>query len=144
MYYYTTNDRQKPMDYNLTETHPPTILVVEDDESTGEVLTLAISQETPYRPLLVRNGHDALHAFQQHKLHLLILDYILPDITGIELYDRMYAIDESKTIPTILMSAMHPNEEIAPRSIVLMEKPFELDTLLKAINNLMDLEHASI
>jgi len=132
------------MNYNQTETHTPTILVVEDDESTGEVLTLAISQETPYRPLLVRNGQDALHTFQQHKLNLLILDYRLPDTTGIELYDRIYAINESKFIPTILMSATHPSEEIAPRNIVLMEKPFELDILLKAINTLMDLECPSI
>src|SRR6266571_170984 len=132
------------MDDNLTEIQISTILVVEDDESTGEVLTLAISQETPYRPLLVRNGQDALHMLQQCKLDLLILDYRLPDISGIELYDRIYAINESKFIPTILMSATHPSEEIAPRNIVLMEKPFELDILLKAINTLMDLECPSI
>jgi len=132
------------MNYNLTETQPPTILVVEDDESTGEVLTLAISQETPYRALLVRNGQDALRMFQQCKLNLLILDYRLPDITGIELYDRIYAINESRIIPTILMSATNPSEEIAPRNIVLMEKPFELDMLLEAINTLLDQECPSI
>ena len=125
------------MNYNLTETQPPTILVVEDDESTGEVLTLAISQETPYRALLVRNGQDALRMFQQCKLNLLILDYRLPDITGIELYDRIYAINESKVVPTILMSATNPSEEIAPRNIVLLEKPFELDMLLQVINTLL-------
>ena len=132
------------MDYNLTETQIPTILVVEDDESTGEVLTLAISQETPYRSLLVRNGQDALHVFQQRELNLLILDYRLPDITGIELYDRIYAIKESKVVPTILMSATNPSEEIAPRDIVLLEKPFELDMLLQVINTLMGEECPSI
>ena len=108
------------------------------------MLTLAISQETPYRPLLVRSGHDALHVFQEHKLNLLILDYLLPDITGIDLYDRIYAINESKAIPTILMSATNPSEEIAPRDILLIEKPFELDMLLEAINSLMDQECPSI
>ncbi|HEY4036820.1 MAG TPA: response regulator [Ktedonobacteraceae bacterium] len=132
------------MNYNLTKSQAPTILVVEDDESTGEVLTLAISQETPYCPLLVRSGHDALHVFQKHKLNLLILDYLLPDITGIDLYDRIYAINESKAIPTILMSATNPSEEIAPRDILLIEKPFELDRLLEAINSLMDQECPSI
>lgn len=132
------------MDYDLTGTQTPTILVVEDDESTGEVLTLVISQETPYRPLLVRNGQDALRVFQQRKLNLLILDYRLPDITGIELYDRIYAINESKFIPTILISATNPSEEIAPRNIVLMEKPFELDMLLEVINTLLDQECPSI
>ena len=132
------------MDDNLTKIQTSTILVVEDDESTGEVLTLAISQETPYRPLLVRNGQDALHILQQCKLDLLILDYRLPDISGIELYDRIYAINESKVIPTILMSATNPSEEIAPRDILLIEKPFELDILIEAINTLIDQECPSL
>jgi DNA-binding response OmpR family regulator len=132
------------MNYNLTETQTPTILVVEDDESTGEVLTLAISQETPYHPILAQNGHDALQALQQCKMNLLILDYRLPDITGIELYDRIHTINESKVIPTILMSATNPSEEIAPRNIVLIEKPFELDRLLETINTLLNQEYASI
>lgn len=132
------------MNYNATKDSIPTILVVEDDESTGEVLTLAISQETPYRPLLARSGQDALHAFQQHKLKLLILDYLLPDITGIELYDRIYAINKSKVIPTILMSATNPSEDIAPRNILLIEKPFELDMLLQAIHTLLDQDCPSI
>ncbi len=126
------------MNYNSTKHHTPTILVVEDDESTGEVLTLAILQETPYRPLLVRSGHDALDALQQNQLNLLILDYRLPDITGIELYDRIQTINESKVIPTILMSATHPSEDIAPRDILLIEKPFELDILLDAIHTLLN------
>jgi DNA-binding response OmpR family regulator len=132
------------MSYNLTKHHTPTILVVEDDESTGEVLTLAILQETPYRPLLVRSGHDALDAFQQNQLNLLILDYRLPDITGIELYDRIQMINESKVIPTILMSATNPSEDIAPRDILLIEKPFELDMLLEAINTLVKKDCPSI
>jgi len=132
------------MNYNLTETQTPTILVVEDDESTGEVLTLAISQETPYHLVLAQNGHDALQALQRCKMNLLILDYRLPDITGIELYDRIRTINESKVIPTILMSATNPSEEIAPRNIVLIEKPFELDRLLETINTLLNQEYASI
>jgi DNA-binding response OmpR family regulator len=132
------------MNYNPTKHHTPTILVVEDDESTGEVLTLAILQETPYRPLLVRSGHDALDVFQQNQLNLLILDYRLPDITGIELYDRIQMINESKVIPTILMSATNPSEDIAPRDIVLIEKPFDLDMLLEAINTLVKKDCPSI
>lgn len=126
------------MNHNLTETQIPIILVVEDDESTGEVLTLAISQETPYHPLLARSGHEALQMLQKHNMSLLILDYRLPDTTGIKLYDRIHTINKSKVIPTILMSATHPSEEIASRNILLIEKPFELDMLLEAIKSLLN------
>lgn len=126
------------MNHHLTEQATRTILVVEDDESTGEVLILTISQETPYRALLARSGHDALETLQKHKANLLILDYRLPDITGIELYDRIHTIYKNTIIPTILLSATHPSEEIAARNIVLIEKPFELDILLEAMKSLLN------
>jgi hypothetical protein len=42
------------------------------------------------------------------------------------------------------MSATNPSEEIASRDIVLIEKPFELDMLLEAINMLLNQDCPSI
>src|SRR6266567_8847128 len=94
--------------------HTPLILIVEDDSSTGEVLELAISQETSYRSLLVTSGQDALAVLQQTKPDLIILDYRLPDTTGIELYDQLQSYQELRTIPVVLMSAMERSEELEP------------------------------
>jgi CheY-like chemotaxis protein len=113
----------------------PLILIVEDDEATGEVITLTIAQETPYRSRLVTNGKDALQFLQQNleQPALLILDYRLPDITGIELFDRLQQVPTLKKIPVMLMSATNRREEIEPRAVVMMEKPFELDDFIEMI-----------
>ena len=68
-----------------------TILVVEDDVGIGSFLTQAISQETPHQAMLVTDGFQALNAIRSIKPGLFILDYQLPRMNGIELYDKLHA-----------------------------------------------------
>lgn len=125
------------MEQKANET--PLILVVEDDEATGEVITMAIEQETSYRPRLVTSGQAALQAMQtdREKPGLVILDYRLPDITGIELYDQLQASERTRDIPTLLMSATSRREEIGTHNVPLMEKPFDLDAFIQTIEQLI-------
>ena len=64
-----------------------TILIVEDDAFIGEFLERAISEETPYKPLVVSDGFEALKVTYDLKPNLFLLDYQLPRMDGIELYD---------------------------------------------------------
>ena len=58
-------------------------------------------------------------------------------MNGIELYDRLHARQELEHVPAILMSARLPKDEARKRKINCLEKPFELDQLLKTINDLI-------
>jgi CheY-like chemotaxis protein len=113
------------------------ILLVEDDANIGEVLVQAITQETPYLAVLVADGLEALHAVQEIKPNLLILDYHLPRMNGIELYDRLHAIEELAHIPAIMMSARLPYKDLEKRDILGMSKPIDLDEFLQTIDNLV-------
>lgn len=114
------------------------ILVVEDDADIGSFIVEAISQETPHHALLVTDGFQALKAVHELKPDLLILDYQLPHMNGIELYDRLDAIKGLEAPPTIVMSARLPAREIEKRKIVGMKKPFELQELLNTIEKLLN------
>lgn len=113
-----------------------TILVVEDDTGIGELLTLTLEQETCYQPLLVSSGQEALYVVQAVQPTLVLLDYQLPDMTGIEVYDRLRARKELMAVPTIMMSANAPHYELSKRHLVELEKPFEIDTLLDLVETL--------
>jgi len=113
------------------------ILVVEDDEDIGSFLVQAISQETTHHALLVSDGFQALKTIHELKPNLLIIDYQLPHMNGIELYDRLSAVKGLEAPPTIMMSARLPTHEIAKRKIVAMKKPFELQELLNSIEKLL-------
>lgn len=110
-----------------------TILVVEDDADIGTFIVLAISQETKHSTHLVTDGFQALKATYDLKPDLLILDYQLPRMNGIELYDKLQARKELAGIPTIMISARLPTQEIARRNITGVKKPFELYELLRTI-----------
>lgn len=114
-----------------------TVLIVEDDEGIGSVLAEFISQETPYHALLVTGGIDALQEVKARRPDLLLLDYRLPGMNGIELYDHIQRMEGREGIPVILISATLPYQEIAQRHLVGMKKPLDLDDLLQTIEHLI-------
>jgi len=114
-----------------------TILVVEDDEDLGEFLVQAIRQETPHQVLHVTDGFKALKAVRSLRPDLLLLDYRLPGMNGIELYDRLHLLDESTDIPAIMLSTNFPIHEAQKRQMMCLKKPIDLDTLLHALEKLL-------
>lgn len=120
----------------LTSLH--TVMIVEDDVHIGAFLVEAITEETPYHALLVANGAEALETVKQLKPSLLILDYHLPGIDGLELYDRVHTMPEMSQIPAIMMSARLPYQELEQRAIVGIHKPFDLDDFLLKVKSLLE------
>ena len=125
---------QKPSSQQQTSTRK-TILVVEDDSAIGTFLLEAIAQETPYYPLLVPDAFEALKAVQGIKPNLILLDYYLPRMNGIELYDQLQATPECANIPVILLTTNldKRQEEIEKRNLLGLSKPVDLDDLLDTI-----------
>ena len=111
------------------------ILIVEDDDATGEFLVAALSLESQYQPLVVRSSSRALEMVKSIKPHLCILDYLLSDGNGLDLYDQLRAIDGLEAVPVMFLSAsseMHRGV-VEQRNLVVLDKPFDLDTLLQTI-----------
>ena len=122
-------DQPSERDHTLVKT----ILIVEDDADIGEFLERVISDETPYHALLVSNGFEALKITYDLKPDLLLLDYQLPGMNGIELYDRLHTTREREALPAIMLSAHLPKQELEKRKMVGLEKPIELPVLLEAV-----------
>ena len=80
-----------------------TILVVEDDPRMQRVLQRLFLSEG-YRVLLAGNGRVALEVFQAEKPILVVLDLILPEISGRELCPKLKAL--SSGTPIIILSAI--------------------------------------
>src|SRR5438552_2395243 len=110
-----------------------TILVVEDDADIGEFLVQAVQQETPYQALLASDGFQALKMLRSIKPNLFLLDYHLPSMDGLELYDHIHATEGLEAIPTLFMSASAPVRELEQRRVYLIKKPFELTDLLDTL-----------
>ncbi len=114
-----------------------TILLVEDDTIIAELLVQMITQETHYQVFSVPDGLEALDLVRHVKPQLLILDYRLPTIHGIELYDRMRKTEGLEQVPAIMLSVNAPLKEITQRKIMYMRKPFDIYKLLETIHRLL-------
>ncbi len=114
-----------------------TVLVVDDDEAIGEFIVEALKLETSYRPLRASNGREALEMIKTLVPDLIVLDYQLPGINGLELAERLSAIKTLAHIPILLMSANVPQRKLEKHSLASIEKPFSLDELIQAIEKLV-------
>lgn len=114
-----------------------TILVIEDDERIGTLLVEVLAQETPYKAMWVNDGIRALQIVQKVKPGLLITDYRLPSINGIELYDKLHATKDMAETPAIMISASLPEQDLKKRRLVGLHKPFELNELLDTVESLI-------
>jgi len=116
-----------------------TIIVVEDDLNIGALLVEAIRQETPYQAMLATQGTQALDLLRGLTPRLIIVDYRLPDMNGIELYERVHAIKTLEEVPVLLISAeIAPDfKDVTARNLPFMSKPFELTNLFNEIEKLL-------
>ena len=123
-----------------------TILLVEDDPDLGLFLAEALEQEVPYRVIVATNSHAALQLVQHVTPDLLLIDYGLPGMNGITLYDHMRTNPALASIPAILLTASRylPQEQLSERQLLIIEKPFDLETLLATINTLLASHHSGL
>ena len=112
-----------------------TILLVDNDDDTGELLVQAISRERHHYVHIAHSCHQALIFVQHVKPTLCLVDYHLPGGSGLDLIDQIHARDELEVVPIVFMTAHNrmfrlPMEQ---QHCVAIEKPFELATLLQVL-----------
>ena len=118
-----------------------TILVVEDTAIIGALIAHAISSNTQHFPIIVSDGIEALEVTMDIKPDLFLLDYLLPTMNGIELYDMLHGRKELQDVPAIILSTLieepHVSIEIEKRHLHCMEKPLQFPEFLQLVARLL-------
>ncbi len=82
----------------------PCILVVEDEDSLSTLLQYNLDKEG-YRVSLANDGEEALIMIDEKQPDLIILDWMLPTVSGIEVCRRLRQRAETRNIPIIILTA---------------------------------------
>lgn len=82
----------------------PTVLVVEDEPAQREVLAYNLEAEG-FRVAQADNGEEALLLVAEETPDLIVLDWMLPSVSGIEVCRRLKSRPETKGVPIIMLSA---------------------------------------
>lgn len=120
-----------------------TILVCEDDDGIRELLVEAIEGEG-FSVDTARNGREALALLQGGQgRYLVLLDLMMPDISGYDILDRMDADPQLlRENVVVVISATGFVRPVSPGVIEkrlvkgVLQKPFELEELLAIIHRL--------
>lgn len=87
------------------QTAPKRILLVEDDDALANVYKSRLELEG-FEVTVVSNGEDALAKTQEYKPDLILLDAMMPKITGFDVLDILRNTPETKDIKVIMLTAL--------------------------------------
>ncbi|MEM7290027.1 MAG: response regulator, partial [Pseudomonadota bacterium] len=82
----------------------PHVMVVEDEEALCILLKYNLEAEG-YAVTIVMRGDEAEETLRENQPDLLVLDWMLPGLSGIELCRRLRARSETQDIPIIMLTA---------------------------------------
>lgn len=119
-----------------------TILIVDDEYSLVESLSDILGMEG-YPIVSARNGRQALEVLERVHPSLLLLDFMMPVMDGIQLLEAMEQKGLLAKIPVILMTAAPmglPKEN--RKWTALLIKPFELEELISLVRRVLDTQRA--
>lgn len=121
------------------------ILVVDDEPAVLEISS-KILKKLGFRVLEACSGHDALNVYRQnrHTIDLVLLDMIMPDIGGGEVYERMKTIN--RNVKAILATGYSLNGEASDIMKKgcdgVIQKPFSIDRLSRMISRVLNRQDA--
>lgn len=82
----------------------PTVLVVEDEPAQREVLAYNLEAEG-FRVSRAENGEEALIVVDEDMPDIIVLDWMMPNLSGLEVCRRLKTRRETRGIPVIMLSA---------------------------------------
>ncbi|MCH8079307.1 MAG: response regulator [Proteobacteria bacterium] len=116
---------------------PMRILVVDDDrdfaESMGDLITLE-----GHQPILAYNGIEALEIFKQNNIDLILIDYMMPGLNGIETLSEIRKLNSA--VPVVMITAFSNSklvkEATCQGAIEVLDKPFDINKLTKIFSRI--------
>ena len=115
------------------------VVIGEDDEPIAILLRDALNEEPGYHATVVSDGTKILDGVGSGGADLLILDIMMPGLSGFEVYDHIRADPRTKAMPVLFISAAvgHFAEDLLRRGITdVIAKPFDLNDFLDRVRAL--------
>ena len=118
----------------------PAVLIVEDEASLATLLRYNLEREG-YRVFEARDGEEGLLLADEARPDLIVLDWMLPQLSGIEVCRRLRARGEMRNVPVIMLTA-RGEEQDRIRGLDIgaddyIVKPFSMTEMLARVRAVM-------
>jgi two-component system phosphate regulon response regulator PhoB len=116
------------------------VLVVEDEAPLAEILRYNLESEG-FRVAHAESGEEALILLDEERPDLVVLDWMLPGVSGIELCRRLRSMTNSRTIPIIMLTARGEESDrirgLSTGADDYVTKPFSLPELMARVKAIL-------
>ncbi|MBI4972902.1 MAG: response regulator [Candidatus Omnitrophica bacterium] len=118
------------------------ILLADDDADIRDIIS-GILQKEGFEVVLAKDGNEALDLTKANRPELVLLDYLMPGLNGIEVCAALKKDKETKSIPIIMMTAYASEKEgsLSAGAIDFITKPIEKVDLLLRIRSVLKVKH---
>jgi CheY-like chemotaxis protein len=117
------------------------ILLIDDDEIQHQITESMLNDE--YEVFKAKSGNDALNYLYKGSFvpHLILLDILMPEMDGWEVFNRIKALSLLKNVPIVFVTSVNTTEEEKRAYEIgaadFITKPFTRDDLLERIKKIM-------
>jgi len=87
------------------------VLIAEDDPLINKMYKTKLASEG-YDVVSVSDGEQALNEATKNSLNLILLDIMMPKLSGLDMLERLRQTQDGKNIPVIVLSNLSNQEEI--------------------------------
>ncbi|MHB8682509.1 MAG: response regulator transcription factor [Acidimicrobiales bacterium] len=128
----------------VTTSAPPRVLVVDDEKSITDLVSMALRYEGLDVDVAYA-GRDALDAIEKFRPQLVVLDVMLPDLSGFEVLERMTRDGIGNRVPVLFLTARDTLDDKL-RGFTLggddyMTKPFSVEELIVRVRAILRRVH---
>ena len=118
----------------------PTVLVIDDDRATTDLIQVILESEG-YRVLKAFQGKDGVELAAREHPDLIILDLIMPEVSGFNIAYQLKQIPATRSIPIIILTSMDIDSDTQTQlgtyvSGLMSKSTFTKRDLLREISNI--------
>jgi len=118
----------------------PTILVIDDDPAMQTVLEIAL-REAGYRVEVASDGQEGVAKLVSLRPNLVICDIMMPQMDGVEAFQRMKDQLQEEGIPIFVITALNRKPwfaDLEAEGAVIIQKPFDIEQVLSLIQTMLN------
>ena len=120
-----------------TDEKTKSLLIIDDDEDIGDALVTFLNEEG-YTVRLASSGKQGLELAQADVPRIILLDWQMPQMNGLEVLTKLESLPALKDVPVILMSANIANIPAAVlKTRKHLSKPFDVDVLMGLVSQVL-------
>lgn len=126
-----------PIPEELTKGQKHVVLIIDDDTKILQMMKTVLSQEEDLQIISAESGFEAGLTIYTNLPDIILLDFLMPNMSGFEVCRKLKSDEKTKDIPIIAVTALKEQEEIKKMFSAgvadLISKPFKSEELIKKV-----------